>query len=101
MYNSLAAPFLNPDRTQVKFNGPEGLQVFQAIEQGLKAKYWDPQTLNIPDEHAAFVLWDKGDKYASLVIGTDSAPTLPASDWGIKAMPGMKSRWTGLSGRLV
>ncbi len=95
MYNSLNVPFLSPDRTQVKFDGDEGLEVFRTIEDGLKASYWDPQTLNIANEHDAFTLWDKGDKYATLIIGTDSVPTLPATDFGIKAMPGMATGTTG------
>jgi ABC-type glycerol-3-phosphate transport system substrate-binding protein len=95
MYNSFGVDFLSPDRTQVKFDGPEGLQTFQMIETGLKNGFFDPQTLNIADEHAAFLLWDKGNKYATLVIGTDSVPTLPKSDYGIKAMPGMKPGTTG------
>ncbi len=41
IYNSLAHPMFSDDRTQLMFDGPEGLKAFQTVEDGLKSGFWD------------------------------------------------------------
>ena len=95
MYNSFNVPFLNADRTQVAFGGPEGMAVFTTIANGLKNGYWDNTTLNIGNEHDAFTLFAQG-KYACLVDGTDNPKTgLNSSNYIVGVMPGMKAGSTG------
>ena len=60
IYNSTGHPMFSDDRTQVMFDGPEGLSAFQTIEAGLKSGFWDPAYLNITNEHEAFVEFAKG-----------------------------------------
>jgi len=92
MYNSFGVPFLSNDRTQALFGGPEGLRTFEVIEKGLKAGYWDPDSLNITNEHDAFQLWNQGG-IGSLVIGSDNTPTLP--NFGLSKQPGVNAGTTG------
>lgn len=92
MYNSFGVPFLSPDRTAAAFGGPEGLRTFEVIERGLRAGYWDPESLNITNEHDAFQLWNQGG-IGSLIIGSDNSPTLPS--FGIRQQPGVESGTTG------
>jgi multiple sugar transport system substrate-binding protein len=92
MYNSFGVPLLSADRLAVEFDGPEGLRTFEVIERGLKEGYWDPDSLNITNEHDAFQLWNQGG-IGSLVVGTDNTPTLPA--WGMGLMPGVEAGTSG------
>ncbi len=48
IYNSTGHPMFSDDRTQVMFDGPEGLTAFQTIEAGLKSGFWDPA---LPEHH--------------------------------------------------
>ena len=48
IYNSTGHPMFSDDRTQVMFDGPEGLSAFQTIEAGLKSGLWDAA---LPEHH--------------------------------------------------
>jgi len=73
MYNSLGVPMFNDDRTQLMFDGPEGLQTFTTIEKGLKNGFWDPSYNNTKNEHDAFTIFQQGN-VATIVQGEDSVP---------------------------
>jgi len=96
MYNSLGHPMFSDDRTQVMFDGEEGLLTFQTIENGIKSGYYDPSYMNIANEHDAFVLFGKGN-VATVVHSEQEIPDFPAAQHGIKQFPGIKSGMTGSS----
>jgi ABC-type glycerol-3-phosphate transport system substrate-binding protein len=73
MYNSLSHPMFSDDRSQLMFDGDEGLKTFQVIERGLKEGFWDASYLNLQNEHNAFVEFSKGNT-AFLIAGEDSVP---------------------------
>jgi len=73
IYNSLGHPMFSDDRTQLLFDGPEGLKAFQTVHDGLTSKFWDPSYMNLANEHNAFVEFSKGNT-ALLIVGADSVP---------------------------
>ncbi len=99
IYNSTQHPMFSEDRTQVKFDGPEGLSAFQTIEAGLKSGFWDPKYLNITNEHEAYVEFAKGNM--ATVMHSESAiePTeielVAAGKLAVRQFPGIESGKTG------
>ncbi len=51
IYNSLGHPMFSDDRTQLQFDGPEGLKTFQTIQDGLTSRLLGPD-LHEPRERA-------------------------------------------------
>jgi multiple sugar transport system substrate-binding protein len=97
IYNSLGAPMFSDDRTQLKFDGPEGLRTFQVIERGIKEGFWDPAYMNVANEHNAFVEFSKGNT-AFIIAGEDSVPEAGSpidGKYGRMANPGIDPGTTG------
>jgi ABC-type glycerol-3-phosphate transport system substrate-binding protein len=87
------------DRTQVMFDGPEGLSAFQTIEAGLKSGFWDARYLNITNEHEAYVEFAKGNMATVMHSESVIEPTEPelvaAGKLAVRQFPGIESGKTG------
>ncbi len=97
IYNSLGHPMFSDDRTQLLFDGPEGLKTFQTIEAGLKSGFWDATYMNLANEHNAFDEFNKGN-VAFLIVGSDSVPPAGAAtekSFTLMANPGIDPGTTG------
>jgi len=95
MYNSLGKPMFSDDRTQLLFDGEEGLRTFQVIERGLKEGFWDPAYNNTKNEHDTFVLFGQGN-IAFIIAGEDSVPEGDmVAKFGRMANPGIVAGSTG------
>jgi ABC-type glycerol-3-phosphate transport system substrate-binding protein len=94
MYNSLGKPFLSEDRLAVEFGGAEGLRTFETIERGFKSGFWDPDSLNMTNEHDAFALWNQGG-VGSLIIGSDETLNITLPETGLRIQPGLDSGSSG------
>lgn len=97
IYNSLGHPMFSDDRTQVMFDGQEGLLTFQTIEAGLKSGFWDPAFLNITNEHDAFIKFGEGNVATVVHSETILEPGLPAGTHGTRQFPGINPGTTGSS----
>lgn len=95
IYNSTGHPMFSEDRTQVLFDGDEGLQTFQTIEAGLKAGWWDPAYLNITNEHDAFLIFGKGN--TATVVHSETVLDPPVEGHKNGPFPGIKPGTTGSS----
>jgi ABC-type glycerol-3-phosphate transport system substrate-binding protein len=100
IYNSTGHPMFSPDRTQVMFDGDEGLQTFQIVEQGFKSGFWDAKYMNLVNEHDAYKIFGDG-KVAT--IRESESPLLPAATaapdvHGVRQHPGIKPGTSGSSG---
>ena len=99
IYNSTGHPMFSDDRTQVKFDGPDGLAAFQTIEAGFKSGFWDPKYLNLPSEHEAWVEFAKGNMATAMQSESETKPTTPemraAGTLSVRQFPGIKSGTTG------
>jgi ABC-type glycerol-3-phosphate transport system substrate-binding protein len=99
IYNSTGHPMFSDDRTQVMFDGPEGLSAFQTIEAGLKSGWWDARYLNITNEHEAFVEFAKGNM--ATVMNSESVTEPPVDvlreqgKLNVRQFPGIESGKTG------
>jgi len=99
IYNSTGHPMFSEDRTQVMFDGPEGLSAFQTIEAGLKSGFWDPRYLNITNEHEAYVEFAKGNMATVMHSESEIKPTekelVAAGKLAVRQFPGIKPGTTG------
>jgi ABC-type glycerol-3-phosphate transport system substrate-binding protein len=95
MYNSLGHPMFSDDRTQVMFDGEEGLRTFETIEQGLKSGWWDPNYLNITNEHDAFLLFGQGN--VATVVHSETPLDPPLEGHKTRQFPGIDPGTTGSS----
>ena len=99
IYNSTQHPMFSEDRTQVMFDGPEGLSAFQTIEAGLKSGFWDPKYLNITNEHEAYVEFAKGNMATVMHSESEIKPTeielVAAGKLAVRQFPGIESGKTG------
>ncbi len=99
IYNSTGHPMFSDDRTQVMFDGPDGLAAFQTIEAGLKSGFWDPNYLNITNEHEAYVEFAKGNMATVMHSESEISPTEPelvaAGKLAVRQFPGIKPGTTG------
>lgn len=99
IYNSTGHPMFSDDRTQVMFDGPEGLSAFQTIEAGLKSGFWDPNFLNITNEHEAYVEFAKGNMATVMHSESEIKPTekelMAAGKLATRQFPGIKPGTTG------
>jgi ABC-type glycerol-3-phosphate transport system substrate-binding protein len=99
IYNSTGHPMFSDDRTQVMFDGPEGLSAFQTIEAGLKSGWWDARYLNITNEHEAYVEFAKGNMATVMHSESEIHPTEPelraAGKLNVRQFPGIESGKTG------
>ncbi|MDH4335467.1 MAG: extracellular solute-binding protein [Chloroflexota bacterium] len=99
IYNSTGHPMFSDDRTQLMFDGPEGLSAFRTIEAGLKSGWWDARYLNITNEHEAYVEFAKGNM--ATVMHSESAiePTekelVAAGKLATRQFPGITPGTTG------
>ena len=88
------------DRTQLMFDGPDGLSAFQTIEAGLKSGFWDPKFLNITNEHEAYVEFAKGNMATVMHSESEIHPTekelIAAGKLAVRQFPGIKSGHDGL-----
>ena len=57
------------------FDGPDGLKAFETIEAGLKSGFWDPEYLNITNEHEAYVEFAKGNMATVMHSESEIHPT--------------------------
>ena len=99
IYNSTGHPMFSDDRTQLLFDGPDGLAAFQTIEAGLKSGFWDPKYLNITNEHEAYVEFAKGNMATVMHSESEIKPTekelVAAGKLAVRQFPGIKSGTTG------
>lgn len=99
IYNSTGHEMFSEDRTQVMFDGPEGLSAFQTIEAGLKSGFWDPNFLNITNEHEAYVEFAKGNMATVMHSESEIHPTekelVAAGKLAVRQFPGIESGKTG------
>jgi ABC-type glycerol-3-phosphate transport system substrate-binding protein len=95
IYNSTGHPMFSEDRTQVMFDGEEGLKTFQTIEDGLKSGWWDPNYLNITNEHDAFLLFGKGN--VATVVHSETVLDPPVEGHRSGPFPGIDPGTTGSS----
>jgi ABC-type glycerol-3-phosphate transport system substrate-binding protein len=99
IYNSTGHPMFSDDRTQVLFDGPEGLSAFQTIEAGLKSGWWDANYLNITNEHEAYVEFAKGNMatvmHSESVIEPTEVELVAAGKLAVRQFPGIVSGTTG------
>ena len=95
IYNSTGHPMFSEDRTQVMFDGEEGLKTFNTIEAGLKSGWWDPAYLNITNEHDAFLVFGKGNVAAVVHSETPLEPPVEGHKNG--PFPGIDAGTTGSS----
>ena len=99
IYNSTGHPMFSEDRTQVLFDGPEGLSAFQTIEAGLKSGFWDARYLNITNEHEAYVEFAKGNMatvmHSESVIEPTEKELVAAGKLAVRQFPGIESGKTG------
>jgi ABC-type glycerol-3-phosphate transport system substrate-binding protein len=99
IYNSTGHPMFSEDRTQVMFDGPEGLSAFQTIEAGLKSGWWDARYLNITNEHEAYVEFAKGNMATVMHSESEIHPTekelVAAGKLAVRQFPGIESGKTG------
>ena len=100
IYNSLGVPMFSDDRTQVKFDGPEGLLAFQTIENGFKSGFWDPAYINLANEHDSYVRFAEGDVATCVHSETELDPPEPgqikAGTLAVRQLPGDQSRGHGI-----
>src|SRR4029079_6326914 len=101
VYNSTGHAMFSEDRTQVMFDGDEGLQAFQTIEKGIKDGWWDRDYLNIANEHDAYKIFGDGNvatimESESPVLTGDLAQFGPSH--GVRQFPGIKPGTTGSTG---
>jgi multiple sugar transport system substrate-binding protein len=59
-WNSYSKPMFSEDRTQVLFDGEEGLETFRTIEAGIKAGFWDPNAMTLAHEGESALLFNQG-----------------------------------------
>jgi ABC-type glycerol-3-phosphate transport system substrate-binding protein len=59
-WNSYSKPMFSEDRTQVLFDGEDGLETFRTIEAGLKAGFWDPNSMTLAHEGESALLFNQG-----------------------------------------
>ena len=99
IYNSTGHPMFSDDRTQVMFDGPDGLSAFQTIEAGLKSGFWDARYLNITNEHEAYVEFAKGNMATVMHSESEIHPTekelIAAGKLNVRQFPGIKAGTTG------
>ncbi len=99
IYNSTGHPMFSDDRTQLLFDGPDGLAAFQTIEAGLKSGFWDARYLNITNEHEAYVEFAKGNMATVMHSESEIKPTeielVAAGKLANRQFPGIKSGMTG------
>jgi ABC-type glycerol-3-phosphate transport system substrate-binding protein len=99
IYNSTGHPMFSDDRTQVMFDGPDGLSAFQTIEAGLKSGFWDKNFLNITNEHEAYVEFAKGNMATVMHSESEIHPTekelIAAGKLAVRQFPGIKPGTTG------
>jgi ABC-type glycerol-3-phosphate transport system substrate-binding protein len=99
IYNSTGHPMFSDDRTQVMFDGPEGLSAFQTIEAGIKSGWWDARYLNITNEHEAYVEFAKGNMatvmHSESVIEPSEKELVAAGKLATRQFPGIESGKTG------
>lgn len=95
IYNSTGHPMFSEDRTQVLFDGEEGLKTFQTIEAGLKSGWWDANYLNITNEQDAYQLFGKGNVAA--VVHSETVLDPPLEGLRNGPFPGIDPGTTGSS----
>ncbi len=100
------AKLLSDDRTQVLFGGDEGLQAFEAIEEGIKSGFFAPGLSQDVEDYATGKMFNDG-QTASMVnfaelwgyaVGsnpTDFPTTLSPDEVGASVMPGVTAGNTG------
>jgi len=101
IWNSTGKPMFSPDYTQVGFDNDEGKEVFAVIEEGFKSGYWDPQYMNIKNEHDAYKIFGDGNVGA---IRTSESPVL-TGDFeffgpknNVRPQPGYRAGTSGSTG---
>jgi ABC-type glycerol-3-phosphate transport system substrate-binding protein len=100
IYNSTGHPMYSPDRTQLMFDGAEGKQTFEVIEEGIKSGFWDSKYMNLVNEHDAYKIFGEG-KVAT--VRESESPALPKamqdpSVHGIGNHPGVAPGTSGSTG---
>jgi multiple sugar transport system substrate-binding protein len=106
-FNSIpGAKFLSDDRTQLLFDSDEGLQAFQAVEDGMKAGFFDPNLAPEVEDYAVGTMFNKG-QTASMInfaelwgyaVGgnpTDFPTELKPDEVGATILPGLTSGNSG------
>jgi ABC-type glycerol-3-phosphate transport system substrate-binding protein len=100
IYNSTGHPMFSPDRTQLMFDGDEGKQTFDIVEEGFKSGFWDPAYMNLVNEHDAYKIFGDG-KVAT--VRESESPVLPEAMaapevHGVRPHPGVATGTSGSTG---
>ena len=100
-YNSFpGAKFVSDDFTQVGFNNDAGLQTFQCIDRGFKAKFFDPAGVSLHDDYASGLVFNAGQSASEINYSElwgqatsgdvkDFKTTIDASVVGASVLPGV------------
>ena len=101
IWNSTGKPMFSPDFTQVGFDNDEGKEVFSVIEQGFKSGWWDPQYMNLENEHDAYKIFGEGNVAA--VRNSESpiltgAMEIQSDTHGVRPQPGYRPATSGSTG---
>src|SRR3954471_78761 len=101
IWNSTGKPMFSPDFTQVGFDNDDGKEVFSVIEQGFKSGWWDPQYMNLENEHDAYKIFGEGNVAA---VRTSESPVLTGAmemlgdSHGVRPQPGYRAGTSGSTG---
>jgi ABC-type glycerol-3-phosphate transport system substrate-binding protein len=100
------ARLLSDDRTQVLFDGDEGLEAFEKIEEGMKAGFFTPGLSQDVEDYATGKMFNDGQAasivnfaelwgYATGSNPTDFPTSLAPENVGVATIPGVSSGDTG------
>ena len=101
IYNSTGHPMFSDDRTQVMFDGDDGLLTFETIEKGIRTGWWDPRYMNLANDNDAYQIFGDGNVAAiieayGLVLTGDMARF--GAKHGVRQFPGIAPGTTGSVG---
>ncbi len=101
IYNSTGHPMFSDDRTQVLFEGDEGLATFETIERGFRTGWWDAAYLNLQNDNDAYTIFGDG-SVATVMEGALPLPPGPMAAYGashgVRQFPGILPGTTGSVG---
>ena len=101
IYNSTGHPMFSDDRTQVMFDGDDGLLTFETIEKGIRTGWWDPTYMNVANDNDAYKIFGDGN-VATVMEGAYTIRTGDMAQFGanhgVRQFPGIKPGTTGSVG---
>ena len=100
IWNSTGMPMFSPDFTQVGFDNDEGKEVFAVIEEGFRSGFWDPQYMNLTNEHDAYTIFNDT-KNVATIRETENGPKITGEmaifgdSHGVRPHPGYRPGTSG------